>query len=75
MEPFVMFVEHQDIRGEWHKSGPILLPEKTEKDASAAASAKANSLFPTLASSVLIRVISADSNGYPIAEIRRPISN
>jgi hypothetical protein len=75
MEPFVMFVDYQDISGERHLSGPILLDAKTEKDASAAAMTKANSLFPATASNVLIRVVSGDSNGRPIAEIRRPISN
>jgi hypothetical protein len=72
MEPFIMFIEHQDLSGEWHKSGPILIDAKTEKDASVAAVNKANSLFPAVASNVLIRVVSGDSNGRPIAEIRRP---
>jgi DNA polymerase IIIc chi subunit len=70
-----MFIEHQDLAGEWHKSGPVLIDVKSEKDASAAAIVKANELFPDKASNVLIRVISGDSNGRPIAEIRRPISN
>jgi hypothetical protein len=54
MEPFIMFIEHQDLSGEWHKSGPILIDAKTEKDASVAAVNKANSLFPAVASNVLI---------------------
>lgn len=74
MEPYVMFVEHQDLRGEWHKSGPVLLDAKTEKDASETAIARANALYPDNASNVLIRVLSGDSNGRPIAEIRRPLS-
>lgn len=75
MEPYVMFAEHQDLKGEWHRSGPILLTAKTEKEASDAAIAKANALYPADASNVLIRVVSGDSNGRPIAEIRRPLSN
>ncbi len=75
MEPYVMFVEHQDLKGEWHKSGPLLLDAKTEKEASEAAIAKANSLYPAKASNVLIRVLSGDSNGRPVVEIRRPLSN
>jgi hypothetical protein len=74
VEPYVMFVEHQDLRGEWHKSGPVLLDAKTEKGASEAAIARANELYPDNASNVLIRVLSGDSNGRPIAEIRRPRS-
>ena len=61
MEPFVMFVEHLDLNGEWHPSGPILLDAKSEKAASEAAITKANSLFPSSATQVLIRVVSADS--------------
>ena len=75
MEPYVMFVEHQDLKGEWHKSGPLLLDAKTEKAASEAAIAKANSLYPAKAFNVLIRILSGDSNGRPVAEIRRPLSN
>jgi hypothetical protein len=76
MGPFIMFLEYQDLNGEWHQGGPILLDARTEKDASAAAVTKADSLFPAVASNVLIiRVVSGNSNGQPIAEIRRPISN
>jgi hypothetical protein len=75
MGPFIMFLEYQDLNGEWHQGGPILLDARTEKDASAAAVTKADSLFPAVASNVLIRVVSGNSNGRPIAEIRRPISN
>ena len=75
MGPFIMFVEHQDLNGGWHKSGPILLDAQTEKAASEAAIERANSLFPKVASNVLIRVVAGDSNGRPVAEIRRPISN
>ena len=75
MEPYVMFVEHQDLKGKWHKSGPLLLDAKTEKEASEAAIAKANSLYPAKAFNVLISVLSGDSNGRPVAEIRRPLSN
>jgi hypothetical protein len=74
MRPFIMFAEHQDLNGEWHRRGPILLDARTEKDACAAAVIKADSLFPVVASNVLIRVVGGDSNGRPIAEIRRPIS-
>ena len=70
MEPYVMFIEHQDRTGQWHKSGPLLLNSKTEKQASNAAIAKADELYPAQARSVL--VVSGDSKGRPIAEIRRP---
>jgi hypothetical protein len=72
MEPFVMFVEHLDATGELHTSPPILLDAKTENEATAAALERADALFSASASVHLIRVVSGDSNGRPIAEIRRP---
>jgi hypothetical protein len=76
MGPFSMFVSYKAIGShEMTKSGPILLKGNTERDASAEAIAKADSLFPSAASEVLIRVVGSDGSGRPIAEIRRPISN
>lgn len=74
MPPFIAFAGYLDNGGDWHQSGALLLDSKTEKEASAAAIAKADSLFPVLASNVLIRVYSDDCNGHPIAELRRPLS-
>jgi hypothetical protein len=68
MAEFTMFIEHRDIGGEQHKSGPVPLKAKTKKDASTEAMAEASSLFPSIASNVFIRVVGG-SNGKPIAEI------
>jgi len=76
MGPYGMFVEHDEIgTGALKKEPPILLDAKTEREASDQAIVRANSLYPALASRVLIRVVGGDGSGRPIAEIRRPISN
>jgi hypothetical protein len=70
-----MFVSYKAIGSqEMTNSDPILLKGETEWAASAEASAKADSLFPSSASEVVIRVVGGHS-GQTIAEIRRPISN
>ena len=76
MGPYVMFVECTLIStDDEHKSGPILLDANSEKEASSAAKAVADFAFDKIASRVIVRIVSGDSGGRPIAEIRRPISN
>ena len=55
-------------------AGTTDCPNHLFGQASEAAIARANELYPDNASNVLIRVLSGDSNGRPIAEIRRPRS-
>lgn len=74
--PYIIFVEYTvKSNSSTRYSAPILLKARTERESSDAASAVADFLFSELASEVLIRVVSGDSVGRPIAEIRRPISN
>jgi hypothetical protein len=76
MEQFSMFVEYHSLgSSETKKDAPVLLEGTTEKDASAEAIAKADSLYPEHADYVLIRVIGSFAPGRPTAEIRPPTSN
>ena len=76
MGPYSMFVEYTPVGSHSTiKEPPVPLTARTEEDASKEAIAKANSLYPSIASYVLIRVVGSDGSGRPIAEIRRPISN
>lgn len=75
MGPYVMFVECTlESTNDVYFSGPILLRASTEQEASIAGIAVADFMVDKLASQVLIRIVSGDSAGRPIAEIRRPVS-
>ena len=75
MGPFSMFVEYIPIGSSTAiHDPPVALNAKTEDEASKQAIGKADALYPSMASSVTIRVV-GDDNRHPIAKIRRPISN
>jgi hypothetical protein len=76
MGPYAMFVEYMAIGSQTSTmEAPVALASKTEAEASKEAIARADALYPSKASDVLIRVVGSDGSGRPIAEIRRPISN
>ncbi len=67
---YYLFIEHQDKHGAWHKSG-LLLSSITEVNAAEDAASRAESLMSNGPRHARIFVMGDDSDGHPVAAIRK----
>lgn len=74
LQQFSLFISYvvNPMTGEWRKLPPIPFIASGEAEASRTAIAIANFAVAAVSQEVLIRVVADNSNGQPIAEIRRP---